>query len=220
MQSPRNVPRRIIAKKGDCTMLDKVRTRLKDAMATGEVLTIVYQGGSQPGSKRLIVPIQLSATDCRAREANTGMVKQFKVDKIVLVADGLDAEAVSAVWKDPNPPPRAPDPSSVTEAIHPHVAELEALGWRVELSDECAALFHAPRIAKTGRVYKPRPGPLLEYREFTSSGLYLDLETGEAREDTHKSAMPYVIDGRAFAHLGKAALRFMTLARELAPTKP
>lgn len=147
------------------------------------------------------------------------MSKQFKIDKIVLLADGLDAEAIPAAWKGTNPPPLVPDPASIPEAIQPHVADLQALGSTVELTEVLAAVFYPAKVATTGRVYKPKPGPALEYREFTSNGVIIDIATGQAREELHKSAMPYVAGSRAFAHLGKAALRFLTLAREQAPKK-
>ncbi len=200
-------------------MIENVRARLLEARDGGEILTIIYNGGSQPGTKRNIVPVKVDATDVRAREADTGAQKVFKIEKIVLVTEGGNGDAVAGKWKDPSLARSIPDPASLAEAITPHMAELEALGWRVELTGEHCRLLYAPKVAKTGRVFKPKIGVELEYRPLTSDGIYVNPADDFFVEDLHPNSRPYNIDGSTFAHLGKATQRFLDRARERAPAK-
>lgn len=65
---------------------------LRGAVRTGEVLSILYNGGSKPGVAREIVPLQMLHGDekVRARCLLTGVTKVFSVGKIFII----DADAV------------------------------------------------------------------------------------------------------------------------------
>jgi len=64
--------------------------RLFEAAGTGEILTIVYDGGSQPGTKRdvTVLDVQDDGTDrakMRALCLATGRPKLFFLDKVTIV---------------------------------------------------------------------------------------------------------------------------------------
>ncbi|MCD1631376.1 WYL domain-containing protein [Marinobacter shengliensis] len=73
-----------------------VLQQLEEAIETGEVLTIVYNGGSQPGATRKISPIKIEGAKVRARCFSTNAVKLFNLEKVV-IPDGEDATALTEI---------------------------------------------------------------------------------------------------------------------------
>lgn len=62
-----------------------IETRVRQAIAAGEVLKITYEGGSQPGSVREIAPMTIESGKVRAHCYMSGAVKQFSLAKITIV---------------------------------------------------------------------------------------------------------------------------------------
>ncbi len=60
-------------------------TTLKSAIADHQEIDIVYAGGSKPGSVRRILPVSIRDSILKAKEANSGILKSFKLDLITLV---------------------------------------------------------------------------------------------------------------------------------------
>lgn len=63
------------------------RRVLRDAIGTGELISIVYFGGSQPGHRREILPLRVTDEHVHATCAETGERRTFLLDKLAL-ADG------------------------------------------------------------------------------------------------------------------------------------
>ncbi|MCW3171402.1 hypothetical protein [Shewanella subflava] len=66
--------------------------RLRDFVSTGEILTIIYHGGTNPGGKREVFPVQILPGEekLKARCIDSGDTKVFMIDKISIVdADGV-----------------------------------------------------------------------------------------------------------------------------------
>src|SRR4051812_27401190 len=61
-----------------------VRERLERAIGTGELVGIVYYGGSQPGAFREIEPLQIDGEKVWARCHTSSAEKVFSIDKIEL----------------------------------------------------------------------------------------------------------------------------------------
>lgn len=59
----------------------KIR-RLKDAAGTGEILDIVYAGGTQPGTRREITVRAIDGEMLKACCLATGMSKTFRIDRL------------------------------------------------------------------------------------------------------------------------------------------
>ena len=76
-----------------------INATMKNAIAlkTGEVFEIIYNGGSQPGKKRMIFPLKVSDTSVYARCFNSNSLKSFLFDKIELCGIFTSEEAES--WK-------------------------------------------------------------------------------------------------------------------------
>ncbi|WP_412522088.1 hypothetical protein [Shewanella algae] len=69
-----------------------VAEKIRGSLRSGEVLSILYNGGSRPGTVREIVPLQMLPGDekVKARCLLSGVTKVFAVDKIsVIDADGV-----------------------------------------------------------------------------------------------------------------------------------
>ena len=65
-------------------MSRSIRDLLTEACVNGEVVRIIYHGGSQPGTVRAISPIEVSKSEVRARDLAVGIAKTFKLAKIEL----------------------------------------------------------------------------------------------------------------------------------------
>ena len=69
-------------------IMDKnVEHVLVDAIENKQSLTVVYLGGSQPGTLRNISPISINGDKLRARCHSSGAVKVFNLGKIQLPSD-------------------------------------------------------------------------------------------------------------------------------------
>lgn len=102
---------------------------LKDAIGTGEVVGIVYNGGSQPGAYREIIPLQIVERQVRAKCRMSNKAKVFNLDKIEIRGmPPAQGEAV-ATWDIQAPP--AVDLATIAEIEAAHRDALEAVGWHV-----------------------------------------------------------------------------------------
>ncbi|SFM71893.1 WYL domain-containing protein [Marinobacter pelagius] len=181
---------------------------LQEAAQNGEVLTIAYHGGSQPGAKRQIAPIKVKDDKLRARCFSSESVKVFRIDKIEIL-EGDAAESYTA----PTPSPKFKD---IEDLVAHHLENFKKKGWTVDVSEESLLLFDH---FKNG---KPRKTPALSlfYEKYTSE-LYWDGE-----EDSDFACVerekPWSVSARrkifsAFKHFHKAADRFLTLESQSSP---
>lgn len=185
--------------------------RLTAASRNGEVVRIVYRGGSQPGTLREIVPISVTNTDVVARDVATGITKTFKLAKIE-----SEAGAIGPQIYDPG---QARDRRSIREAIEAVEKELQLLGWHVAVSDNYASLH---RFFKNG---KPRKAAVVQvwFDEFTVDG-FDDGDGLGMQEVVRPSKLPYHacsirVPTRSYADLRKALLLFLDEAKALAASE-
>jgi predicted DNA-binding transcriptional regulator YafY len=165
---------------------------LADAIDTGEIIRIVYRGGSRPGAVRDVIPLALTSDELRAHDVAAGIAKTFLLAKVE-TTEGPVTPATGA--------------QTVQEAIAPKLSELQALGWRVELTTDVATL-HA-----SFKNWKPRKSPSvsLSFDEYTVD-FFIDIgDEGEwvDREERRRSRAPYHVSStslrtRSFASLWKA----------------
>jgi hypothetical protein len=190
-------------------MSDDLRARLLAAASAGEIVSIVYHRGSQPGTVREIVPIAISDEEVRARDLAAGINKSFKLAHLALAGAQTTAHAY-----DPAPP--IEDTQTLQAALESHVAELRALGWHVETAETCVSVH---RYFKNG---KPRKGAdvAIMFNEFAIDA----WDDGHCwREEAVKSTRPYYVSSptfdraRTFARLSLALALFLEEARKLAP---
>lgn len=122
-----------------------IKKVLSEAIDTGEIITIIYNGGSQPGTKRQISPINISNSKVRATCLNSNEVKLFSLSKIQIVSN-------TDSFKSYNPnlqKPVADEPCNLSEILSKHINEFKALGFHLEIRENYAAAY---RILKNGDI--------------------------------------------------------------------
>lgn len=191
-----------------------IETVLKEAMETGEIITIIYKGGSKPGSKRDISPISIKNGKVRARCLSSNAIKQFMLAKIELIGSG---ETKSEFWEDI-------EEVNTYESLESIYNELSSsfkdMGWYVFMENNSLSLHR-----KQKRADKPLKASSvnIDYSEYTSDSV-MGLD-GEIREENiRKSTRPYALraDGKntkTYGHLSSAVPQFIKWANELAPNK-
>lgn len=188
---------------------DALRDMFGQAVSTGEVLRIVYHGGSQPGSVREVRPISVTDDELFAHDLASGESKTFKLAKIEIPDPAANPPAYEPI---PVPPPEEVRPIGAVFAER--VGELAALGWHVEVAEDSISLHG---FFKNG---KPRKSSdvSLDYEEFTYD------YTDENGDHSRKSMRPYHVRSerlvtRSFGSLSPAVALFWEEARHLAPAK-
>lgn len=188
--------------------------RLRKAIESGEVLKVIYHGGSQPGSLREIAPISINNGKVSARCYTSNAVKSFAVEKIVIVEGETQSKA--AEWQ---PGLVTPEKyGSVSKLLQNEQNLLVQLGWHIEHDNNHLSLH---RKFKTGKPLKGSDVSLF-YEEYTYDLVAgLDGETHE--ENIRKRQRPWTVRGKdqdtkTYSHLDKAAEVFIEWAKLLAPT--
>lgn len=173
-----------------------VEERLMEAAEAGELVTVIYHGGSQPGTKRCLSPITVTAREIRARDIPTGEVKNFLASKIEVVPDDHPAEdyVVGAILP--------PVFSTLVEALEARVKELETLGWYVQLSETGVSVH---RYFKSGKPKKGADAGILKQEGSLNRPWYV--------------YGPDLASARTFSHLKKAVDLFLEQAYCHAPEK-
>jgi hypothetical protein len=72
-------------------MLKSLTERLSEAANDGEILTVIYTGGSSPGSKRRILPIRVAGHLVYARGSSSLAVKSYRIDGLSIVDNDFSA---------------------------------------------------------------------------------------------------------------------------------
>jgi hypothetical protein len=180
-----------------------LRERLAVAIKTGEVIRIVYEGGSRPGAIRDVIPRGVTVDELRAHDVTAGIDKTFLLAKI----DLTDAPVTTAGG-----------PHSIEAAIGPRILELQALGWHVVLTPTMATL-HAP--LKNGR---PRTAASISLWFEEYKGIIVVDQDANGKpveqEERWKSRAPYHVSStrlhtRSFATLWKPVALFLEEARKV-----
>jgi hypothetical protein len=193
--------------------ISEVRARLKLAIETGEVIGILYHGGSQPGAYRQITPIQVGDNQVQAHCYMSNTVKIFALDKIELrdAASPTDSD-LSSIW---DSDAKAPIPvfTSVAEIAAHYRSYLEAEGWHVEHHhyDEGESLCLYGRL-KNGKLRK-YPTVSLTY-EATTYDLAVTPDGGTEKANLRPRVRPWSVTGkggylRTWSHLEGAVRRFL-----------
>ncbi|HFC93180.1 MAG TPA: hypothetical protein ENJ51_10250 [Leucothrix mucor] len=189
--------------------------RLREAIEAGEVLKVVYNGGSQPGAMREVAPISIKNGKVRARCFTSNAVKSFVIEKITILQEGNNISAVE--W---NPDAEQVQRyESINDLSEKEMDALLALGWHVESDDNCLSLH---RRFKNG---KPMKGAdvSIDYEEFTYD-LVVGLDGELHEENRRKRQRPWSVRGknqgtRSYGSLDKAAGLFLEWAESLAPSR-
>ncbi len=182
--------------------------RLKEAAGTGEVLTIIYLGGSCPGGARKItvLPTEKWEWGVSAKDVCEREIKPFAVESIIFPID--ETKIPSSVWKRPV---YLPD----FEAVIEKYGELfDEHGLTPLIKDNTFGLY---QTFKNGN-YRSRAFSLIAYEESIEKD-FIDPETLEEIHYKWRKANPYLVrfhtkTAHAFGSLESAA---SALAEEIEP---
>lgn len=166
---------------------------LSEAISTGEIIAIVYHGGSQPGTKRQISPISISNSKVRARCLNSNETKLFFLSKIQIVSNTDSFKSYKPKFKYSNPnlqKSAADEPCNLSEILSKHIDEFKVLGFHLEIRENSAAAYPVLEngdivknpdviIAKTGKNRK-RPWTV------TSAHDLISISAGDANVTPRK----------------------------------
>lgn len=182
---------------------------LKRAIESGEILKIIYHGGSHPGGVREVAPIKIEDGKVRARCYTSKGVKSFMLNKIQLDGDTATHEQKSLDKRQA----LIDQVHDIKSAYNVLNAAFESDGWATNCSDYAFTLHHR---FKNGKVKK---GVVVgfEYSEFTT-----DIEWGEDYsmiEVTKKRVKPWVVlskgnSARYFGRVEKAVEAFILAVEE------
>jgi hypothetical protein len=159
------------------------------AIGTGELINIIYHGGSEPGAARMIMPLEMKDGKIRGKCYKTNQVKHFWLDKITL-SDG-DQTNYTGLHKTPDYD-LIEGITTIQDILNHYQAELIRLGWVIDYNTDFIGLY---KQYKNGKRYK-RAKLLI------------------AAGNSDGTQRPWYHNGRRYKYLSKAAAKFMALARE------
>jgi hypothetical protein len=177
--------------------MEAILNKLAEAISTGELINIIYHGGSEPGTARMIMPIKIEGDKVRARCYASNKVKAFSLEKIEFAAD--DISDYTGTHQ---------EPASLEEAITPYLDELKAAGWDIELTSDSVRLF---TFFKNG---KRRKTSELSLSYYIPQEHYEFDEPEAVEEPDGINQRPWHVQGHAYKYLSKAVSKFLKLARE------
>lgn len=121
-----------------------VRKRIEEAIKNGEIIYILYHGGSQPSTKRQIAPKKIRrgtvSAWCYTNQLSCPIPKNYLLSKIEVVTENHVAPEYSPFFEKQT---EIPSPANLSQWVAQHNDELCALGWIVEYDAErvCLAQF-------------------------------------------------------------------------------
>jgi hypothetical protein len=199
-----------------------VKDQLEQAIGTGQLIGIIYHGGSQPGSYREIAPLQINGDKVRARCYTSNAVKMFSLDKIELRGSVPTPEDGKIEW-DPHHI-KVPQFNGIGEIYQAHLTDLGVLGWTVEFEkyDDGEAIWLRSKF-RNGSLGKT-PDVALLY-EALIWDLVVQFDGSIGRENIRPRRRPWTVRSKAFdaaktfSDVGVAVVMFLDEARQQAPRK-
>jgi hypothetical protein len=188
----------------------EVRERLQAAVDAGEMIAIIYHGGSHPGVVRRVLPVRVTEDAVWAIEADGEQRKQFKLAKVELAPDGVEPQNLSDEPVD--------EPATLDDALEPYAGELAASPWAVVRAPTHAALhgrFKNGKLRKTSKL-------AIAYNEPSTTRAEVDWETGklvEVERPITGAERPWSVSGSGgrwqYKKVSSAVQRFMTEFRAM-----
>lgn len=171
--------------------------RLKAIIADKGTTTIIYHGGSAPGTARAVQPIAVERGVLVARCLETNARKTFKLEKLEFAGGEPIIPRPHRVLDDPS---HLRDLSAMTleEWFQFIQGRISSLGWAVKLSH--SAIEASIDERRHCLAYEPH-----------ISGVYLDAD-GKWCEPP-LSERPWHVDGRLFTHKERAFAAFEDAVR-------
>jgi len=193
--------------------MQDTKTQLQEAIETGEILTVIYHGGSQPGKSRQISPMKIKDNIVTAKALPDTRPKSFLISKIEIA----DSVSTKITYSQENAQQFTKEPSSLYEGVKEYIHIFENLGWHIKVSDEEIGLY---RLYKNGNQRKT-PDVLIGFQEFT---YYEEYSEEKANFVYHKklSVRPWHVSSKqlnkntSYKYLSKAMRTFVEFSHSSA----
>lgn len=202
-----------------------VRRRLREAADAGEVLGIIYHGGSQAGAYREITPIDFDGEKVRARCHSSKAVKTFNISKIEIRNATLPSTAERAAeWSaDYIDADRFGDPATIVTVYGEY---LIGLGWHVKVTEDSESRSTKISLHSFFNNGKPRKGTevAIQFSPLTVDA-FLSENIGEINLMHRESKRPWSVSGRrvdntrTYTKADSAVMTFIEFAEKHAPRK-
>ncbi|MBN9602670.1 MAG: hypothetical protein J0G33_07045 [Afipia felis] len=189
--------------------------RFSAAIGTGEILRIVYDGGSSPGSVRDILALAiLPDGKVRAKCLTTGQAKTFILEKMRLRENAEETYVPGAL--------KLPHYASLSDVFADMSPGIKALGWHIQLEDgdDGSQCLSAHRVTK--KTGKPLKG---SFASLTYSRIQWDsIVTPDGRferANVRPSVRPYAVRSKfanstpTFKELDNAVVRFLEAVKAM-----
>lgn len=200
---PKSNPRPASIKKSPPSETER---RLLEAVKSGELLTVAYDGGTQPGATRQIHPLKMFHNKVRAYCYSSNAEKDFFISKIKVQPAGTavsyeDLAADGAL-------------DSVETFKAKYLPLFQARGWTIDHANESVKLFDHFKNKKPRKT----PALTLAYEPTYTEIDWLSEDEGTI---THQRQKPWYVSTRdsssQFSNLQRALAKFIMLERELSP---
>jgi hypothetical protein len=199
-----------------------VRDQLEQAIGTGQLIGIIYHGGSQPGSYREIAPLQINGDKVRSRCYTSNAVKMFSLDKIELRGPVPTPQDKKIEWAPHHI--SVPQFNDIGEVYRAHLTDLGVLGWIVEFKkyDDGEAIWLRSKF-RNGNLRKTPDVGLLH--ETLIWDLVVQFDGSIGRENIRPRRRPWIVRSKAFdaaktfSDVGAAVATFLDEARQQASQK-
>lgn len=191
-------------------MNDSIKHLIEESIGTGEVLEIIYLGGSHPGVKRRVVFQKLEDNGDKVRVVDLnepGVAKVFFINKIFRPED-LTEEEISRLVPDYS----TKDFNTLQELYDECSQKVLLREYELEFVSESQKLnVYKYRFFKNGNKRRKLHFSLY-FQEFVTD--YSICESGELIDIQKPAQRPWAIGNKRFSRFPKAAKEFLKLFKE------
>ena len=189
---------------------------LRGLCDSGQEIAIIYLGGSQPGTQRIVAPLKMKGEILIALDIATNRVKNYSIGKIEFLKEASLAQPYNA---DLAQETALIDRLSLRQMADVFTEDLSPLGGHVEPSETSIQLA---RYFKNGKP-KKSADLVISHEEFVYS-FEFDLDLGDFVEAKKLSVRPWRVSRlsasqRSFSLFSRAWIVFVNEARLHSPLR-
>jgi hypothetical protein len=182
---------------------------LRMSVGSGEVLKIIYNGGSQPGTSREVLALKIEDGMLFAKCIVSNKQKSFSINKIQIPSD---ADETPVFHKNVS----SLKFQNINQFLDENIKEIEGMGWIIKSNEEEITLYRKLKNGKMGKKVESR----LAYEKFYLVPVYSDGGEDILKYEEELRVKPWEVyvkgsRSRYFGSLYKAAVAFIETLRKI-----